>query len=515
MKQVVGMRAGVLLICGLLTQHGAAIAREQSNITLGRAHYYSLIDKAAERHWAVPLSLYVSSSNKGYSDQGCLGSLSSLLFGTDSLTFADIHLVTRLSYQGKIHVNDRADVAAGVVAPQSGDDPSQQYLNLVAPTRVNFGGIDRKEAAFNISAMYRARFGCEDKYEGVIGIAVPVKHVQRSVDVAFDGGTLFGPTYSNATTSRRDALQKFFGDFSGLEDFFIRGILAPKGITFAPRVRKTGLGDVSVFGSVGFTDIVEQVEIFQVGANVVFPSGGKDHGNELAPVILGNGGAYQVELFVNVLFKSCLSAFNPTVRLATGFSSGYTGAVRVPALKSLVHIDSLTDALSDHKHDPETEFQKLRNLDQLVGVPPTFIFDSNGKWYTDSFQEYDSLYAPFADRAYTAKIKQGNRFLVSVGNYFYNVFNLNLRLGVFYDYLSKAQDTFCLRCLGSQGIGNQSDYNVASLQDRTSVRAHNIGWHLAYKFENMLEVDIGSHHTFAGRNTPRVNEAFISFVTVF
>ncbi len=42
-----------------------------------------------------------------------------------------------------------------------------------------------------------------------------------------------------------------------------------------------------------------------------------------------------------------------------------------------------------------------------------------------------------------------------------------------------------------------------------------IGWDLSYKFNNMVELNIGSEHAIAGKNVPKHHEVFASVVAVF
>jgi len=130
------------------------------------------------------------------------------------------------------------------------------------------------------------------------------------------------------------------------------------------------------------------------------------------------------------------------------------------------------------------------------------------QYCVEPFSESDTTVLHFADQAVSTRARLGSRVLIGIGNYFYNVFNLGFRLGILYQYIHKSKDSVSVK-------KTEDMFDTNLLEARTDRRSHTIGWYLSYKFNNMVELNIGSEHAIAGKNVPKHHELFASVVAVF
>jgi hypothetical protein len=312
------------------------------------------------------------------------------------------------------------------------------------------------------------------------------------MDLGFTDGSLFNQKYPEYQTVRENSVFQFYNDYINIYDFFTEAILAQKNLIFEPRQHKVGIGDISLFGLLDFEEVYKYLDDWQIGVNLVLPSGGKLKGNNVWEIVLGNGGAFQTDIFTNVIFSTESPIFNPTARFVVELSAPYIGIRRIP--------QQIKNEMTAEAH----------NVEGLIVVSPE-IFNT----YTVSpFDEYDTSVLWFADHAVDTRIKMGTQIMIGFGNYFYNFLTLGFRLGIFYDFLYKQKDTLTVKNKCSELLG-LCKFNTKLLEDLTKEKAHRIGWNLTYKFENFVELNIGSQHIFAGTNMPQLNEYFISLIAVF
>jgi hypothetical protein len=149
-----------------------------------------------------------------------------------------------------------------------------------------------------------------------------------------------------------------------------------------------------------------------------------------------------------------------------------------------------------------------RTVTQLVEGPvidnPDIVKPCFREYRTDPFQEIDTTVAIFADSAVDATVKIGSRAFFSIGNYFYNFLYSNVRLSLLYNYSSKKADEITVK---------KSSFDPSSLQFPSI--AHRLSWKLSYKFENLMELGIGSQHIIAGKSVPEQHDVFLSFIASF
>lgn len=454
-------------------------------------------DDCTDKRFTTPLSVHYLFANRSFNDCNEKSSLANLIFNKD-FTISDIYLFSKLSSEGKIS-NSMANGSLGpergmVTLEEQGFGAYQDdfFTTLIAPTKVVIDA-EQREFVADASFIYRFKPDYWHRAYCAVGFTIPFKSRLHIMDCSLVGGVL----RSSATDPDLDVmLCNFFQQVTGIKDFFLSGILAQKGITFEQRQRKTGIGDVSLFTFVDFAAISQHLDAMQTGVNLVIPAGGKASPDTVWDLVLGNGGAFQVELFANTLFRTNSSALNPNIRLVGQFSAPFTSKRRVPKCKQQ---DAGRTALTP-------------TLARSIGliVPEAF---QNG-FFIDDFAEFDTTVLELADQAVRTRTRYGSRLVLGLGNYFYHVFNLGFRLGVLYEFMYKGKDSVCLKPEKCDPC-DSGTFNTKLLESRTKQQAHTIAWELAYKFDNLVELTMGSQHVIAGKNVPRNQEIFASLTAAF
>jgi len=453
------------------------------------SHYKSIIDEAVERRWAFPFVLSCFLEYRAFDCQGCKISMADSLFGQGT-RIRDVFLLARLSDDDKLHIHPSGGVPT---IPQFGHVREEQYLALIAPAKIGLTA-NQKGADFSFGGMYRFRPFAGRRVFGVLGFNIPIGAYSRSLDLIFQDGKLFEFGFSPNVTIRETTITQFFKDFVSVEDFFLRAVLEPKGIIFDPSQQKVGIGDVSLFGIAEFGPFYHEfdsgfcigLDSAQLGLNVSFPTASKSTGTKLWEIEFGNGGGFMFSFFGSLNVRSKADFFNPTlnagIEINTAFCSGKVGGIRIA--KTI-------------KQDTEKK----------VGANSDIITPVFKEYYADPFEEKDTTISLFADTLVKdATVKVGRRVFVGVGNYYFNAFKTNLRLGIFYNYSSKQGNEICI---------DDPSFDTESILCATKSSSHRISWDLLYKFKNFIEVGFGTQHIFAGKNVPEQHELFFSFSIAF
>ncbi len=468
------------------------------HLSPGRMYYNKLLNEGQERHWATRLTFHSSVAVKGFNEDSLRKPLSCAIFGGE-VRLKDIHLLSRLSDDNKVRSDNRparVPVRPPTAIVAFGGFQSDQYIALLANARLN-PNAESREFGFDISTAYRFVLGAQERVTGIAGLIVPVKTRINILNLNIDEGSLFTQQFAAFGVVRATPLTQFSADFTGLFDFFERGVLAPKGIVFEGRQREMGFGDMTIFGLLDFADYFEKVSCLQGGLNIVLPTGRAGSQNKLFPVSLGNG-SVQVELFTNLIFSTRARMFNPAFHLVGNFSPTHSTNQRVP--QRIVFAG------------PRQRIN-LTNLLRHLFPPPTFA-----AYYVDPFDEFDTKVPAFANTAFPVKLNRANRILFGFGNYSYDIFSLGLQLALFYDIMHKDGDKFTLDKSACKKPGtevNTNDLDFDSVTKLSSERSHSLSWTLSYQFKNLIELNIGSQHVIAGKNIPRTHEVYISFIAVF
>jgi len=480
--------AGSEVRSGRRERRAAESSKKKKRFSVGKRdqlYYHSIVEEAVEKKWSFPAVLSYSLEYQAFDDCGKKISLSNSLFGSGT-TIKDIFLLAKLSDDDKLalHPKNKPPI------PVFGDKREEQYLALIAPTKVNIA-TEQHSFDCNFGALYRLRPIAGTKMFCIVGFNIPVKGQTRSMNAIITDGSLFTFGFAVNKTIREDILTQFFKDFVSVEDFFYRAVLGAKGIAFEPNQQKVGIGDISLVGIVEFGPFFRELNGFcfsldsaQIGLNVSLPTGSRATGSTLWEIDFGNPGKYQVTVFGSAAFRTESNLFNPIVHGGIEINttaSGGSGGVRIPRI--VKHTD----------------------LEQRIGDNPDIITPVFNEYFSDLFEEVDSTVAIFADRVFCSDINIGNRIFVGVGNFFYNVFKTDFRLGIFYNYSRKFKDK----------IVDKDGSSSACPSIFANSISHSISWNLTYQFKKLVEVGFGSQHIVAGRNVPQQHEIFLSLSTAF
>ena len=462
---------------------------------LGRDYYDSIMADAMRADWAFPITISTIHADGSFNDKHKQCSLSNQIFG-EAFTLQDIYLISRLSRQAKLS-SQQAGFPGVFERPANNNAPfgtygSDQYVGTLASLEIQFSGAGVSEQGFLLSLLHRWQFGSNEQFRLIAGASLPIKSVEHRFNYSLVNGNFEVRPLPGNFTVRSTPLAYFYKDFSSVEDFFIREVLGKKGICFNPVQRKTGIGDLNLLASIDIADYLPwYIAGCEFGVIGIIPTAGKESGHGLWEPILGNGGAFQLDIFAQTHFQTAIRAFNPVIRIAGNFSKSFINChQRVAAAKS--------------------------SGDGVAGGAPALVSSVSGLLSPDTFAGYyvlpfdglDSTVAMFADGTAPVRIKYGNRFTFGIGNHVYNAFNLGFRLGMFYTYMCKSQDKACA-CDRSQAL------NTAQLQEGTRQQAHTVSWNLVYECENQVELSIGSQHIVAGKNVPQSHEWFATMALVF
>jgi hypothetical protein len=469
--------------------------QEKNRVMIGRDYYHALVDVSMQRHWAFPITCNVSFVNGAFDAHGQrISAGAAALGGTPAL--ADIYLFSRLGDQNL--VGNLSATGGGQPASKSrvvgqndnipfGAFADDLYTTLLAPMKVG-ACLQQWQSCTDFTAMYRFDIVSCNRVFGYVGATLPLKTASVQADVQLQDGSLYIEAFSSGQTVNRErTLTQFFDDYEDVQDFFTRAVLGSKGIAFSPSQTKVGLGDFSLFGIIDIGGLWRYTDGLQFGLTILFPTGSAANPNMLFNPSFSNG-AYTFEPFFNAIFNSPSAVFNPAFKVVGSFSlarsSGSSGGTRIASVVS---------------NDGRVQVKNIAGL----SFPARFV-----DYYASAFNEVASTVPLFADSAVPATVKLGNKLFVGVGNYFFNVFNLGFRLGVFYDYIRKGSDSACVdKCYGT--------FDTASFVARTEQRSHSIGVNLTYKFRNMLELNCGGEFVIGGKNIPRTNDFFVSIIAVF
>lgn len=468
---------------------------EENSIKNARRYYDSLVTKAARRRWAIPITVNYFFGNQGFDNCGQDTDAAAVFLGKD-IMIADISLFCRLSTDNKIRsINqpalgfDRGANPISVGAP-FGAYRDDLVSTLLAPMKVAFDS-DRSVFECDVTALYRWWFGSCDQFLLTSGLTVPFKSKRFSLNPSFVGGSLYRDTsFTTVVTQREDQLKAFFREYSSIEDFFIRGVLGKKNISFNKNIQQSGIGDIILFSVVDCAQCFPQaVQTMQLGAALIVPSGGSLDQSTLFAPSLGKG-CFAGDLFINIVFNSSLQAFNPFVRgaleISAPFSFGNAG-VRVPSLI----VQDQTRVQAKTILGLETLDIRLQNFEN---------------YWVDTFSAFDSTVPLLADNTTNAlSVRQGTQFVFGFGNYAYNIAYTKSRLELLYSYMYRQANSVS---------GRSSGFDVEALKRNTSAQSHTFSWNLAWPGK-IVDLYIGSEHVFAGQNVIRNNRLFASCTITF
>jgi hypothetical protein len=346
--------------------------------------------------------------------------------------------------------------------------------------------LEQKESGISFAGTYRFALDCFEYATFAVGLMLPFKSQKHSIDFEFVGGSLFTEAFTADRTQRRDSSKDFFRTYIDVTDFFYRAILDPKGLSFSGSTQKSGIGDITLFGFADWAQCISWMDSLQTGVNLILPSGGKEDTSVVWGPVLGNGGAFAVDFFVNAIFNTCWKWLNPTLIINAEVCAPMNSNQRIPGL-----VQSPSDAAR----------QQANTIPGLF-APPQF-----GGYWVDSFSQFSTSIPYFADNAVSTRIRYGSKVIVGIGNYAYNFFRPEFRFGFLYEYMYKAKDHVSVKDCGT--------FDTSVITKNTRSQAHIITWNIAYASKKGLEINLGGRYIIAGQNIPKQSEAFINMVVFF
>lgn len=470
------IKTGVIALFSVTLAH-AGLSVSSDDSLLGRDYYQAQLDTIMQRHWAFPTTLSLTIGDQGYGCDGGIVPLAKTIFGSDRFSFGDIFLLAKLSAENKITI--------------PGDPLTTDVLTtLLAPVELEFAAETRELTAL-FTASYRHSLGATERMDAVIGINVPIKTQFHILNIEFDSGSLLSPMGTNLPVSQ-STLAQFFAFYEDIYDFFVASIMEPKGLTYEPLQRKTGLGDITFFGYIDAANYFNYVDALQVGVTWLVPTTTADVASTLWSPDISEGGGSSVGFFSNMLIHSPWAGINPAIQVSVDVSPAFYGTRRIAQLKQF-------NGPVDGVHNVIGKGNPLGGL--IQSVPPVL-----GDTVT-TFSEYDSTIPAFADAAVRTRIKHPPRVLAGIGNYFYNFLKKNFVLGIFYDYTHKAKDCF--------KVCSDATFDTKSLAKLTEINSHRISWRLSYRFPNYIELNGGTQHIVGGKNVIQLNQLYVSLIAVF
>jgi len=467
----------------------------KENWFLNKASDYS--GEESGRHSMIRFDYYHDFANKGFNNCGVHTGLSSTVFN-NCFSLRDISLFVKLSDCNKVHRCpivpgenpldrcQRPEVAPNGIVSRFGSYRTDLYPTLLAPTNVCFNA-EKYESEVGLT--YLRWFDCEFKnvcYEGYFGFRLPVQSRLHILDYELLGGSLFTGIIGTGGALLENSLIEFYQDYISMDDLFVRGIIDPKDLCYKPRRRKTGFGDLSAIAMVYVRPSNQFVDFLELGINVVVPTGGKLASDYIWEPYLGNGGAFQTDLFANVLFNTRSCYWNPAFRASVQLSAPFTTCFRVPQCKN------------------NQEEAQADTIDDLLVVGPS-TYDN---FWIMPYEQLDTTIPWFADEAVSTRIKWGTKWLVGMGNYFYETFSQCFRLGIFYDFIGKKEDSYEPRDCSKQFVPHV-------LTEYTDEQKHRLSWDLAYIHQDWCEILFGSKHIIAGRNVAQTHEFYAALNITF
>lgn len=238
-----------------VTNTNAAQAKKQ--------YYNNLVDCSCKKHFFFQALLYGCNADKGFNANHKKVPLSQVIFG-GPIELQDINLASKLAMQGKLTL----PTMPGMPRPY-GTTPDEQYIALLAPTQINIT-TDLQEVGLNLTGMYHARFPGTNSLMGVLGLMIPLRSQLHRMTISYQDGTLLSAALPPSSVPGQTTLTQFFSNFESIDDFIMRGVLAPKGLQFNVRQRKINLGDIVALTAIDASQCSEWLDALLIGMQWVF-----------------------------------------------------------------------------------------------------------------------------------------------------------------------------------------------------------------------------------------------------
>lgn len=395
----------------------------------------------------VDYTMYFLDACYAFSPCGRVEGLYQYLYG-EVLTIGDIYLPARLASQGIL-----------TFASGYGTTSSEQYLAQLAITSVNFSG-DYLEWGAILNVGYEIPLCWDVGLQ--IALDLPVRDIRKTTFLDFQGGRIMA---TSTITNPIDNASQYMSDFNGtVEDFFLEGILKPKGLVYIPVQHACGLGDPTAYFTFS-RDLICSTTVY-AGIGVTWPHTPKPTANIIDELLLGNGGATFIDLYAKLDYDACEWFLRPSVEVDVRLNPTFTTPIR-----------------SSHF---------ISNYSQTVCyAPPTY----QTAFTTEPFYELDSTVYQFADSSTCAAFKYGTQITFV----FKNTFKLerqqcSFMIGYQFYHADPARITH-----PCNGIIYDDSSNPAT----KPVRANTMVWELSHAPSEIVQCNIGGFVVVTGQNTYR------------
>lgn len=387
-----------------------------------------------------------SNSSQGFDSRGKKSKLSDIYFKKD-LVLKDVYLASKISEAGYL------TLPPGMF----GSSPEEQYLNLLANTKLNFD-LEEKHLELLIKTLYVIPTNkLIRKSEFCISIDIPIITKNRIISFSATGG--------NLSSGNLAAFNQFFTDNVDFSSFFKDQVLKSKEIDLKYNQTLNGLGNCVSYGYFRFGNENENFNELDIGLSIRFPSGKKSIGKTLWEIDHSEENSILLNLFGNFSFQTDYSFFNPYASLSLGYHFGYHKSQRVPSIKN--------------EHD--------------VNLPPAF-----DGFIKRPFSSFDVTSRDFADLLSSCSISGSFTSTIVIGNSCRCYLGSELELLTYLQFDYKKKNSFAIINMQK----NPEIFNTKILESFSKKNELTFSWALRMYVSNLARFSFGSEHVIAGTNTP-------------
>lgn len=368
----------------------------------------------------------------------------------------DIFLASRLASEGLITVP---------VGSAWGFNASQQYFAQLANAYVAIRS-DYEELGFTITTAYRTEFFWRG-YPFELNFTIPVKEVRESDLIGFIGGRILPTQTLDVPVSN---WSQFATDFNTeFTDFFVRGILEQKDLTYKPIQRLFGLSDISLAANLTVDDLIPCTDL-NLSIWTSFPTAPQATQLVVNEIVLGQDGAQLATFGLATRTTTQRSFINPTVSFAVTISSRFGAWLRASKLKD--------------------------NIDEVF-FPPSF---TNAQLTPgSSFSYFDSASSTFADQRVWTQIRYGTVVTLTVGDTFIADAMDTCEMNMAYQFTWHDNAT-----LTFPNDGNT--YDASTQNYLFEQKIHMLIWSFTYTPVQAWQFSGSVNVVAAGTNTPRYHQ---------
>lgn len=426
---------------------------------------YAFMHDSGQRQegWYITGSWQHYKSNQAYDKKGKKNSLSTLVF-KDAMTVRDIFLASALAYQGLLTLPG---------STVFGSTKDEQYIACLAPTQIDIDA-QRSVTKALLSIFYTRGISCSCFWSLSGGLTATIKRVAHELCCMTTHNGLL--SCSTPTVVGQNNITQFFSDYSiDFSDFFINGILQPKGLDYNSSQQVAGLAGITPLCMAEYNNIDGLLSHAVLGAQLYVPAAKKSTADKVWQPLLNTTESAHVSLFAGV-YMQVKPSFNPFITVMPTFF--------MPAYRSM--------RIATHKTEKSTIFMPERFT--LHTIAP--------------FAQYDAQVPAFADHVYRVRMSNYYKIQVAIGNQWNDLFG-SIIDGALYYRLTYAHHPTIRLAHGHEVINSSA---AASYYQYTR---HAIACAGAVQLGPRLGIIFGAQHTFAGKNCSKKTVLFATATGLF